>query len=385
MAGSNGIKEYFKKKALVNIIHLNSLKRKRIAIDVSGVIHRAKIHSGEKWLLQFINLMHKFSISNITPVIVFDGKPPVEKSEIIVERRRKIENNKTKINNIMDSIEYVNNSIDTLDSINNVDNCDSIDSVDICDANNCNDSFNLNIMKINKLLKQTNSIKNKDIDICKQICIYMSIAFIHIKSFEADYIFPELINQGIVDGVYSEDNDMFLLGCKKVYFGLNYNLNTIHEFIYDECLNNMNITPDQFNNAFIAAGTWHNDNIEYCKFNETIELMLEYNTIENVIANLEKINIGKTSRIIKVPKQFDFIKTREIFNIQLSCEVIKEISNYINNFLYIIKNVNINYKKYSNILFDVIETICNINKIEFLKYKKQVKEYYKNLYDICII
>ena len=63
----------------------------------------------------------------------------------------------------------------------------------------------------------------------------------------------------------------------------------------------------------------------------------------------------------------------------------EEISNYINNFLYIIKNVNINYKKYNNILFDVIETICNINKTEFLKYKKQVKEYYKNLYDICII
>ena len=180
MVGSNGIKEYLKKKALVNIIHLDSLKRKRIAIDVSGVIHRAKIHSGEKWLLQFINLMHKFSISNITPVIVFDGKPPIEKSEIIVERRRKIENNKTKINNIMDSIKYVNNSIDTLDNINNVDNGDNIDSVDICDANNCNDSFNLNIMKIIKLLKQTNSIKNKDLDICKQICIYMSIAFIHI-------------------------------------------------------------------------------------------------------------------------------------------------------------------------------------------------------------
>jgi len=240
-------------------------------------------------------------------------------------------------------------------------------------------------MKINKLLKQTNSIKNKDIEICKQICIYMGILFIHIKSLEADYIFPELIIQGIVDGVYSEDNDMFLLGCKRVYFGLNYNLNTIHEFIYDECLFNMNVTSDQFNNAFIAAGTWHNDNIEYCKFNETIKLMIEYNTIENVIANLEKINFGKTSRIIKVPKQFDFIKTREIFNRKLSCKVIKQITNYINNFLYIIENVKINYKKYSEILFDVIDTICDINKKEFLKYKKQIKEYYKNVYDICLI
>ena len=42
------------------------LKSKRIAIDVSGVIHRAKIHSGDKWLLQFINLMNKFSNSYIT-------------------------------------------------------------------------------------------------------------------------------------------------------------------------------------------------------------------------------------------------------------------------------------------------------------------------------
>ena len=396
MAGSNGIKEYLKKKALVNIIHLDSLKGKRIAIDVSGVIHRAKIHSGEKWLLQFINLMHKFSNSNITPIIVFDGKPPVEKSETIEERKKKIEKNKTKINNIMDSFGYVNDnsdlnsykyidSLDSLDSLDSIDSLDIIDSDDSIDTNIFNNYFNDNLMKINKLLKQTNSIKNKDIELCKQFCIYMGIAFIHIKSLEADYIFPELIIQGIADGVYSEDNDMFLLGCKKVYFGLNYNLNTIHEFIYDECLYTMNVTSDQFNNAFIAAGTWNNDNIEYCKFNETINLMIEYNTIENVIANLEKINFGKTSRIIKVPKQFDFIKTREIFSRKLSSKIQKQISNYINNFLSIIENVKINYKKYSQILFDYIDTICDINKKEFLKYKKQVKEYYKNVYDICLI
>ena len=41
---------------------LKDLENIRLAIDVSGIIHRSKIHSNIKWWLQIINLMNKFNI-----------------------------------------------------------------------------------------------------------------------------------------------------------------------------------------------------------------------------------------------------------------------------------------------------------------------------------
>ena len=402
MGGSNGIKEYFKNNKLVYPTHLELLKGKTIAIDVSGVIHRAKIHSGKKWWLQFINLMHKFSIYNIQIIIVFDGKPPIEKKDTLEERKNKKEKNKITIQNIIDSNLKDNEIGNDNDNDNNNDNDndngndngnvndngddngDGNDNSNVNDKESDQNKINDDLITIHRLSKQTNSIKIKDIEICKQMCKYLGIPYIHIESLEADYIFPYLINNTIVDGVYSEDNDMFLLGCKTVYFGLNYNLNTMYEFIYDDCLHNMKITSEQFNNAFIAAGTWNNDNIEYCKFNETIELIKKYNTIENIIENLDKINIGKISRIIKVPRQFDFNKTRELFNIKLTVKVINEINDFINKFQSIFENAKVNCKNYGQVIFNEINILCENNFKEVCKYNKQVKDYYKNRYNIYI-
>ena len=252
MGGSNGIKQFIKdNKAdndnnLCKVINLGKLNSKTIAIDVSGMIHRAKIHSGnKKWFLQIINLMHKFSIYGIKPVFIFDGQPSIEKKHTIDQRKQRQDRIKQKLHNILDESLCFNRDIDR-DLNRDLDN-DNIDNDNI-------DNDNIDKLILN-LSKQLNSIEIDDIIICKQICILMGIPFIHIKSLEADDIFPYLINEGIIDGVYSEDNDMFRRGCKNIYFGLDFNLNTIYEFNYDEFLNKMSITKEQFNNAYDSAGT----------------------------------------------------------------------------------------------------------------------------------
>jgi len=360
MGGSNSAKSFlinqYKSETLVKKTYLSDLRGITIAIDASGMIRRAMIHSGnKKWWLQFINLMHKFSNHGIKPVIIIDGKPISEKQDSIDDRKKQQDKIKKKLNDTMEN----------------------------CRLDNDNDN-NENILQISKYLKQIISIKSIDIEICKQICNLLGILCIHVKSQEADDIFHYLINNGIVDSVYSEDNDMFRRGCNLVHFGLDYKLDTLYEFKYDECLYKMNVTPEQFNNAYDASGTDFNDNLEYCKFKENIELMKEYGSIENVIANLNKINLGKTSRIIKVPKRFDFIKTREIFNREISQIVISQIHDFVYNFKFISSKVKLNYIQYSQKLFSEIEIVCDFDIKECYKYKKQVKEYYKNVYDVYI-
>ena len=358
MGGSNGLKKYIKDNNFCKIKNLIEITDIKLAIDASGVIHRAKIHSGnDKWFLQIINLIHKFSKYLIKPIFIFDGRPSIEKQNTIDQRKNRQDRIKQKITDIFD-----------------------------CDLFLDNDK----LLKKKNLSKQIHSVKLDDTEICKQICIYFGIPFIHIKSLEADNIFPYLINEGIINGVYSEDNDMIRRGCNTVYFGLDFNLDTIYEFNYDEFLLKENITKEQFNDAFDSSGTdCGTDNLEYCKFPQTIKLIKEYGNLENVIANLNKINEGKQSRIIKVPKQFDFINVRRIFDRKLSEIVITQIKDSIFGFQSIVDKVKINYKDYSKILFDNIENIYEnniykINTYESKKYILQVKEYYKNAYNICV-
>jgi len=375
MGKSNGVKEYFKNNSLIKIIKLSNLNGKYIAIDASGMIHRAKIHSRNKWWLQFINLMNKFSNYDIKPIIVFDGKPPIEKKEIIEKRKQRQDKNKDKLNDSLDEGIHLNE-----ENIDNPDNNDNFDNL-----------LKDNLLKINKLENQLMSyIEINDVELCKQICKNMGIPFIHIKSLEADDIFPYLINENIVDGVYSEDNDMFRRGCKQVYFGLDYNLNLIYEFNYDEVISSMNITIKQFNDAYDSAGTdYGTDNLEYCKFTQTIELIIKYGTLENVISNLDKINEGKITRIIKIPKRFDIVKTREILDGELSEKVIKQINETVINFKHIFENVKVKYKEYIAKIFTEIDLLCckeskKESTKESNKYKIQVKEYYKNAFDIYL-
>ena len=350
MGGSNGTKQYIIDNDLAQRIKLSDING-IVAIDASCFIYRAKHNFGNKWWLEMFNFLQKF---NFKILFVFDGKPDNSKLECIKKRKEKQDKNEEK------NEEKNESSLDNIDIMDNMDN-------------NTNSSNNIK-----------NSINIKDIKKCKNICKLLGIPYIHIESLEADDIFPYLINSGFVDGVFSQDNDMIRRGCKIIYCDMDYNENTILEIKYDLCLQSMGVTSVQFNNAYDASGTDYNDNITYCKFKVNIELMKQYNTIENVIANLDIINQGKTSRIIKVPKNLDFAKTRENFDRKLSEKVTNEIDIQVRNFHLRLNNTKFSILEFSKQIFDEITNITSSNTKESFKYIKKVKEYYNNIFDICL-
>jgi 5'-3' exonuclease len=314
----------------IKILKLQDLNDKLVAIDASGFIYRAKNNFGvDKWWLEIFNFIQKFKYKVL---FVFDGQPPPNKLTCIKKRKEREEKVEEKSN------------------INNV-----------------------------KYIK--NSIKLEDINKCKEVCDYLGIPYLHIETVEADEIFPYLIECGIVDSVFSQDNDMIRRGCKNIYCDIDYNNNTILKINYDLCLTQLNITREQFNNAYDSAGTDYNDNLEYCKFKDTIELMRIYGTIEKVLSNLDNINSGKIVRIIKSPKSFNFIKTREIFDRKLPESIIQEINSKINNFQNKFNNIKLHIVEYGIKLFNKIEMISDKDAN---KYIKKVKSYYLDVFDLYL-
>ena len=68
-------------------IRFNEKKNTFVSIDTSLFMYKFKYSNGENFLVKFIEMINRFKVNNITPIFVFDGEPPSEKSETIENRK----------------------------------------------------------------------------------------------------------------------------------------------------------------------------------------------------------------------------------------------------------------------------------------------------------
>ena len=66
---------------------LSDLKDKQIAVDIS--IYMYKFKQNGDLIDGVFNMINIFQKHNIQPIFVFDGKPPIEKQDILNERYNK--------------------------------------------------------------------------------------------------------------------------------------------------------------------------------------------------------------------------------------------------------------------------------------------------------
>ena len=106
----------------------------------------------------------------ITPIYIFDGKPPIEKKECIQERNKKANESKEKL------------------------------------------SSATNQQERNQLEKSSIRIKKEHIDDLKLLFNFMGVSYFHPEG-EAEAFASELCRIGYVDAVVSEDMDTLAYGC----------------------------------------------------------------------------------------------------------------------------------------------------------------------------
>ena len=73
-------------KTSISFINLSELSGKRIAVDIS--IYLYKFLSDNALLENLYLMISIFREHKITPIFVFDGKPPVEKNDTIAFRKK---------------------------------------------------------------------------------------------------------------------------------------------------------------------------------------------------------------------------------------------------------------------------------------------------------
>lgn len=206
-------------------VHFSSLKNKKLAIDISIYLYKYQL---ENTLIESIYLMiSQFRMYNIIPVFIFDGKPPAEKKELLRERKEKKREAEERYNKLHELLKE--------EDITKEEEQNILEEMD---------SEKKNFVKV----------KHSDIEEVKNLIRLYGVTYYDAPG-EAEELCALLVKKNIVDGCISEDMDLFLYGCSKVYRYLSLANSTLILYDTNEILTTLKCNIDEFKIICILSGS----------------------------------------------------------------------------------------------------------------------------------
>jgi len=230
--------------------NLQSLSNKTIVIDTSIYLYKfAAENAIAENMYLLISIFKKYKIE---PIFVFDGKPPDEKKEILLQRKNDKKAAQQKyidIKNILDSEE--------LDS----------------------EKRNSLLLNMDSLKKQFIRIKEVDINKIKKLMDAYGVIYYDAMG-EADVLCCQFVKSGLAWACLSDDMDMFVYGCKRVLRHLSILNHTVILYDTERILNDIRLSEDDLRDILILSGTDYNSQNE-TNLIESIKWFNEYKKSAN--------------------------------------------------------------------------------------------------------
>lgn len=281
-----------------------NLKNKKIAIDASIYLYRFK---GEDALIEnFYLMVSMFRHYRITPLFVFDGKPPQEKYEEIKHRNQLKNEAENRYNVLEEKLDNTNNDFERQELIS----------------------------KMQDEKKKFVRITRSDIESVQMLLKAYGVVYITANG-EADELCYKLTKKKMVYGCLSEDMDLFVYGCERVYRYLSLLNNTLVEYDMRKILNILGLTQTEFREICVLGGTDYNegcDNIyksltlfeKYKKSNTRIDFY-KWLHREGIVDDYQKL-INTYLIFDKFPIQLETeVKKLQITNKRIQREELREI------------------------------------------------------------
>lgn len=297
---------------------LYTLKDKTIAVDASILIYKSltNVRNGQSYLTNkegkivshILGLFYKvilFKSFNINPIFVFDGKPPEEKKQVLIERNKKASESKALMEQT-DSIE-----------------------------------------EKQKLEKSTIRINQGHIEDLKKLFDLMGVQYVH-PNCEAETYASYLCKEKIAYGVYSEDMDTLAFGSPYLIRNcIDRSIkrkDVVSIFCLDKILQDFNMTYEQFVEVCILCGC------DYCGTIPKIGSVRAYQSIQKYQSS-DKFFPTIDPNILPENYIEQFNKAKSLF-----------IDYHFNN--YKIMNVNNNGNQDKLVSFLVNECNMSMNRVQ---------------------
>ena len=364
----------------VETIFLNELFNKIISIDTSIFLYKYQ-YNESNYLISFLKQILKLLRNGITPFYIFDGKPPKEKNELLLERKIKkelsyakiellqiIKNNNEKIKNG----EEPDISFKTI-KYKNIKEEDVKKVYDKLIKNNVDEYTDDEIDKeIKKQNKKIINVRKEHIDDLIELLECVGIPYLKTNN-EAEIVCAQLNKEKIVDGCFTEDSDY--LTNSGNYLLRNFNINSKNVTLYKlhTLLKELELNNKQFVDFCILCGCDYTTKIIGIGSIKALSLIKKYKNIENII---HFINNNETKYI--VPDNYNYLKEREIFTTDIYCKSeLDDIKKFIK-----IKKCDINKcikffdDKKLMISSSLLKELKNYNKYitKIIKYKNKKKQ-----------
>lgn len=213
----------------IHQLGIDRMRNKVIVVDVSIYLYKyIGDDTLEASLTKLISIFLKYSI---TLIFIFDGKPPIEKQDVIQRRKLDKQIAEKKYNDTK-----------------NILICE--ESVDI-----------KRVMEKELLIlrKQFIRITRSHIQTAKNIMASFNVSYIDAPG-EADTMCAYMVHSGIAWGCLSDDMDMLVYGCNFVLRNINLSRETV--VIYDlvEILKDIHVTMTMFKEILVISGTDYSTN-----------------------------------------------------------------------------------------------------------------------------
>jgi flap endonuclease-1 len=193
-------------------------------VDTSIYLYKFK---GENALLENMYLMISlFKKYKIIPIFIFDGKPPIEKQTLILQRYQ--EKKEARLTYWKMKTEFDTNGTSTM--------------------------TNRDIQTMNNLKKQSLRITQRDIISVKELMNAYGVTFYDAPN-ESDQLCAYLVNSGQAWACLSDDMDMFVYGCTRILRHISLMQETIVFHDMSKILGELQMTISDFRQIIVLSGT----------------------------------------------------------------------------------------------------------------------------------
>jgi hypothetical protein len=204
--------------------HIQELSGMKIAVDTSIYMYR---FIGDHALLENFYLMCSiFRKYKITPVFIFDGKPPKEKNDELEERKKAKKKAEKEYKYLKKMHENENDQL-------------AKQELEV---------------KMDKMRKKFIRIKNKHIRSVKELFQNYGMSYIDAPG-ETDVLCAYFTRAGIVDACLSEDMDMFVYGCPIILRYMSLLKHNCVVYSMNHILHDLQMSEDDFITLCITSGT----------------------------------------------------------------------------------------------------------------------------------
>lgn len=290
------------KKAIYKAL-FSQFTGKTIVIDTMIFIYK---YESENALIEnmyvLVSILRHY---NITPVFIFDGKPPAEKKELLYNRRLKkeeAEDKYNKLNEKKEKLDITSEEYAMLDS------------------------------EMESLKKQFIRVNDTHIQIVKDLLNAYGVDYM-IAEGEADVLCAQLVLSGNAWACLSDDMDLFVYGCPRVIRQVSLLNHTCRFYDIELILKDLEMSLDVFRQIMVLSGSDYNvcDNTN---LHDTIQWYYKYQNY--VIQNEDKPSLTFYDWLFE---NSNYVQNKEMLTTAYNMFILNDVNNF-NKIEFKLKTVN---------------------------------------------